>query len=216
MHIGHAFSYSQQDFVIRYQRMNGKNIFYPFGTDDNGVATERLIEKMNKVKSRNMDREKFIKLCLKTLDSGLRDEHLNDFKQLGLSCDWSLFYTTMNKHCQKISQRSFLDLYKKGREYRKEAPTMWCPQCQTGISQVECQNKELKSFFNDIIFKVDNEDLIIATTRPELLPACVAVFYHPDDQRYKKYKGKFASVPLFGFKVQYFQMKEQTLKREQE
>lgn len=201
VHIGHAFSYSQQDFVVRYQRMKGKNVFYPFGTDDNGVATERLIEKMNKVKSRDMDREKFIKLCLKTLDSGLRDEHLNDFKQLGLSCDWTLFYTTMNKHCQKISQRSFLNLYKNGREYRKEAPTMWCPQCQTGISQVECQNKELKSFFNDIIFKVDNEDLIIATTRPELLPACVAVFYHPDDKRYQKYKGKFASVPLFGFKV---------------
>ena len=201
VHIGHIFSYSQQDFVIRYQRMIGKNVFYPFGTDDNGVATERLIEKMNKVKSRDMGREKFIKLCLKTLDSGLRESHLNDFKQIGLSCDWSLFYTTMNKHCQKISQRSFLDLYKKKLEYRKEAPIMWCPQCQTGISQVECEDKEFKSFFNDIIFKVDDEELIIATTRPELLPACVAVFYHPDDKRYQKYNGKFANVPSFGFKV---------------
>jgi len=201
MHLGHAFSYAQQDFVVRFQRMLGKNIFYPFGTDDNGLATERLVEKMKKVKSKDMDRKEFIKLCLTTLEKELRPKYIEDWKRIGMSCDWNIFYTTINEHCQKISQRSFIELYKNKREYRKEAPTMWCPECQTGISQVECQDKELSSFFNDIIFKVNKQDISIATTRPELLPACVAVFYHPDDKRYQKYKNKKAKVPLFDFEV---------------
>jgi len=201
MHIGHSFSYSQQDFIVRFQRMKGKNIFYPFGTDNNGVATERLIEKMKGIKSRDMPREKFVQICLETLDKELRPAYIQDWKRMGMSCEWSIFYDTIDKHCQKISQRSFLELYKMGREYRKDAPTMWCPECHTGISQVECVDKELESFFNDIIFKVGSENLTIATTRPELLPACVAVFYHPDDKRYQKYNGKKAKVPLFDFEV---------------
>ena len=201
LHIGHSFSFSIQDFIARYKRMNGYNVFYPFGTDDNGVATERMIEKLKKVKSRDMDRQKFIKLCLDALDAGIRDGYINNFKEIGLSCDWSIFYTTIDDHCQRISQRSFIDLFKAGYCYRKEAPAMWCPECQTGISQVECEDVELSSYFNNVIFSVDKKDLIIATTRPELLPACVAVFYHPDDKRYQKYKGKKAKVPLFDFEV---------------
>ena len=201
MHMGHAFSYAQQDFVVRFQRMIGKNVFYPFGTDDNGIPTERLIEKTKKVKAKDMPRDKFVKLCLDTLEKELRPEYIADWKRIGISCDWSIYYTTINEHCQRISQRSFIELFKKGREYRKEAPVMWCPECQTGISQVECQDKILDSFFNDIIFKVGNENLLIATTRPELLPACVAVFYHPEDKRYQKFKGKKAKVPLFDFEV---------------
>ncbi|MBW2989204.1 valine--tRNA ligase [Candidatus Woesearchaeota archaeon] len=201
MHLGHAFSYSQQDFLVRFHRMLGKNVFYPFGTDNNGVATERLIEKMKKVSSREMERGKFVKLCLETVKKELIPQYTNDMKRLGLSCDFSIFYDTIDETSQKISQRSFIDLFKKGREYRKEAPAMWCPECQTGISQVECQDKILDSFFNDIIFRVGSEDLMIATTRPELLPACVAVFYHPDDKRYQKYRGKKAKVPLFDFEV---------------
>ena len=184
MHIGHAFSYAHQDFVIRFQRMLGKNVFYPFGTDDNGIPTERLIEKTKKVKAFKMKRQDFIKLCLETLEKELRPKYIQDWKRIGMSCEWNIFYTTINEHCQKISQKSFIELYKAKRAYRKEAPTMWCPECQTGISQVECQDKILDSYFSDIIFKVGKEDLIIATTRPELLPACVAVFYHPDDKRY--------------------------------
>lgn len=179
MHLGHAFSYSQQDFLVRYKRMRGYNIFYPFGTDDNGIPTERLVEKEKKVRARDMDRQEFVSLCLKTLEEELRPKYIADWKRIGMSCDWLIFYTTINKHCQKISQKSFIDLYQMGREYRKDAPTMWCPECQTGISQVECQDKEMESFFNDIVFKVDRENLLIATTRPELLPACVAIFYHP-------------------------------------
>ena len=201
MHLGHAFSYAQQDFVVRFQRMLGKNVFYPFGTDNNGVATERLIEKMRNIKARNMDREEFRKLCMETLDKELRPKYIADWKRIGMSCDWNIFYDTIDEHSRKISQRSFIQLYKAGREYRKDAPAMWCPECETGISQVECQDKELDSFFNDIVFKVGDEELIIATTRPELLPACVAVFYHPTDKRYQKLKGKKAKVPLFDFEV---------------
>lgn len=201
MHLGHAFSYSQQDFIARFQRMRGKNVFYPFGTDDNGLATERLIEKTKGVKASRMDREEFIKLCLDTLETELRPKYIQDWKRIGMSCQWDVFYTTINKHCQKISQREFINLIKMGRAYRKDAPTMWCPECNTGISQVECEDKELSSFFNEIVFKVDGEELIIATTRPELLPACVAVFYHPEDKRYQYLKGKNAIVPLFDFEV---------------
>ncbi|MBR9700184.1 valine--tRNA ligase [Candidatus Woesearchaeota archaeon] len=201
MHLGHAFSYSQQDYMVRYHRMRGKNVFYPFGTDNNGVATERLIEKMKKVKARDMDRDEFVKLCLDTVNSTLKPQYVQDMKRLGLSCDFDIFYDTIDKHSQAISQRSFIDLYKAGREYRKDAPSMWCPRCETGISQVECEDKEKDSTFNDIVFKVDGEDLVIATTRPELIPACVAVFYSPGDKRYNKLKGKKASVPLFDYDV---------------
>lgn len=200
MHIGHAFSYAQQDFIVRYKRMKGFNVFYPFGTDDNGLATDRLVENMKNVRSSDFDRKEYNKLVLDTLDE-IRPGFIADWKRIGMSCDFNIYYTTINEHCQKISQRSFIELYREGRQYRKDAPTMWCPECKTGVSQVEAEDKELDSFFNDIIFKVGDEDVIISTTRPELLPACVAVFYHPDDTRYQKYDGKMARVPLFDFEV---------------
>ena len=201
MHIGHAFSYAQQDFMVRFHRMKGDNVFYPFGTDDNGLATERLIESSKGVKSSEMPRKDYVKLCLETLEKELRPQYIADWKHLAISCDFSIFYTTINEHCQRISQRSFIELYKMGREYRKESPTVWCPECKTAIAQVEMEDKELSSKFIDIVFKVGDEELIIATTRPELLPACVAVFFHPDDKRYQKLKGKMAKVPLFDFEV---------------
>jgi valyl-tRNA synthetase len=201
MHMGHAFGNSQQDFIARYKRMRGFNVLQPFGTDDNGLPTKLLVEKEKHVKASMMDRKEFIKLVLDTLEKELRPKYIQDWKRLGISCDFDVFYTTINEHCRKISQKSFLDLHKAGRQYRKEAPAMYCPKCQTAISQVECEDHNISSFFNDIVFKVDNKDLIIATTRPELLPACVAVFYHPDDKRYHKYKGKKAKVPLFDFEV---------------
>ena len=200
MHIGHACSYSQQDFIIRYKRMRGFNIFYPFGTDDNGLPTERLVEKTLNVKAKDMPREKFIELCVQFLKKEL-PRFIQDWKNIGMSCDWDIYYSTINAHSRKIAQWSFLDLYKKGRLYRKDAPAMWCPECRTGVAQVEVHDKEIASTFNDIIFKVNKEKLKIATTRPELLPACVAVFYHPSDKRYQKYKGKMVKVPLFNFEV---------------
>lgn len=201
MHIGHAFSYSQQDFAVRYHRMKGENIFYPFGTDDNGLATERLIEKIKGVKATRMDRQEFAKLCLETLDRELRPKYVSDWKHLGISCDFSVRYTTIDKHCQRISQRSFIELYRMGREYRREAPTIWCPECHTAIAQVEMEDREIPSKFNDIVFTAEGKELLIATTRPELLPACVAVFAHPNDERYKAIVGKTAKVPLFDYEV---------------
>jgi len=200
MHIGHACSYSQQDFIARFKRMSGFEVFYPFGTDDNGLPTERLVEKKKNVKAKEMPRNEFVKLCLDFLKEEL-PKFRQDWKNIGISCDFDILYSTIDAHSRKISQWSFLDLYKKERAYQKDAPAMWCPECKTGVAQVEVQDKEMDSTFNDIVFKVGKEDLIIATTRPELLPACVAIFYHPNDKRYKKYLGKKAKVPLFDIEV---------------
>jgi valyl-tRNA synthetase len=200
MHIGHACSYSQQDFIIRFMRMKGFEIFYPFGTDDNGLPTERLVEKTKGIKSKDFQRSEFIKICMDFLKEELPN-FIQDWKNIGVSCDWNMSYSTIDDNSRRISQWSFLDLYKKGRIYRKDAPAMWCPECRTGVAQVEVQDKEIDSYFNDILFECGKEKIKIATTRPELLPACVAVFYHPEDERYQKYKGKKAKVPLFNFEV---------------
>jgi|ETNmetMinimDraft_2_1059921.scaffolds.fasta_scaffold03099_4 valyl-tRNA synthetase len=176
MHIGHAFMYSQMDFIARFKRMQGFNLFYPFGTDDNGLATERLIEKMKGVKGSRMDRSEFAKLCIDTLDKELRPEYLADWKRIGISCDWNIFYTTIDEHSQKISQRMFLDLVKKKRVERKFSPITFCPQCQTAIAQVEMEDVEKKTELVYVKGKVESGEFIIyATTRPELHPSCVGV-----------------------------------------
>ena len=200
MHIGHAFSYSQQDFIIRFMRMKGLNIFYPFGTDDNGLPTERFIEKINNVKSKDMGRTEFINLCLKTLKK-ITPDCVQDFIDLGVSADYDMCYSTIDDHTRKISQKSFIDLFKQKIAYQKNFPTMWCPECQTSIAQAELEDREIPSVFSTLKFKVDDKDLLIATTRPELLPACVAVFVNPKDKRYKNLVGKQATVPLFNHKV---------------
>lgn len=199
MHIGHSFSYSQQDFIARFRRMKG-NVFYPFGTDDNGLPTERLIERVKNVKSKDMARSEFIDLCLKTLKE-ITPEFVNDWKKLGVSCDYDITYSTIDDASRKIAQKSFIDLYHEGRAYKKEFPTLWCPECSTGIAQAELEDKEEESLFSTLKFKVDDKELLIATTRPELLGACVAVFVNPRDKRYKKFVSKKAKVPLFGHEV---------------
>ncbi len=203
MHIGHAFSYSQQDFVARYQRMQGKNVFYPFGTDDNGLPTARLIEKEKKIKEFDLGRKDFIKLVLETLEKELRPKYLEDWKRIGMSCDFNIFYTTINTHCQKISQESFIDLYKDGRIVRKRTPFMWCPECQTSIAQVELEDKQKSSKFVHIKFETSvGKTIVIATTRPELMPACVAIHVHPEDKRYKEFIGAKAKLPIFEREVE--------------
>lgn len=200
MHIGHAFSYSQQDFIVRFMRMKGKNIFYPFGTDDNGLPTERFIEKLNNLKSKDMGRSEFIELCLKTLKKFTPD-CVKDFIDLGISSDYNLYYSTIDEHSQKVSQNSFIELFKKKQIYKKKFPTIWCPHCQTSIAQAELEDKEQESLFSTLKFKCGEKDLLIATTRPELLGACVAVFVNPKDKRYKNFVGKKANVPIFNFEV---------------
>ena len=199
MHIGHAFSYAHEDFIARFHRMKD-NVFYPFGTDDNGLPTERLIERLKNVKSKNMPRSEFIKICLKTLKEIIPD-FIEDWKKLGVSCDYDISYSTIDENSRRISQKSFIELFKKGLVYRKEFPTIWCPECQTAIAQAELEDKQEESKFSTLKFKVDGKDLLIATTRPELLGACVGVFVNPKDKRYKSLVGKKAKVPLFNFEV---------------
>jgi valyl-tRNA synthetase len=203
MHVGHAFSYSQQDFLARFWRMyiaKKGQVFYPFGTDDNGLPTEKLVERINNVKSRDMPRDEFIKLCLWTLRK-VTPDFIQQWKNLGISCDYDIFYSTIDKNSRKMSQKSFLELYKKGFIYKKDFPTIWCVECQTAIAQAELEDREENSKFITLKFFADGNELLISTTRPELLPACVAVFVNPKDKRYKWTKGKEARVPLFNFNV---------------
>tara|TARA_Y100000310_G_scaffold344244_1_gene455955 strand:+ start:14745 stop:17087 length:2343 start_codon:yes stop_codon:yes gene_type:complete len=200
MHIGHAFSYAQEDFIARYKRMSGFEVFYPFGTDDNGLPTERLVEKLKGVKSKSMSRSDFISLCLKTLKE-IIPEFIQEWKDLGVSCDFDISYSTIDKNSQRISQKSFLDLLNAKLIYKEEFPTIYCPECQTPVAQAELEDKNLSTQFTTLKFKAGSKILPIATTRPELLGACVAVFVNPKDKRYKSLIGKQASVPLFNHKV---------------
>jgi valyl-tRNA synthetase len=201
MHIGHAYSYAQQDFYARYNRMRtGGMVFFPFGTDDNGLPTERLVEKLKGVKSTRMDRAEFRKLCFDTIQE-IKPDFISDWKRLGMSCDFNTTYSTIDPRCQATSQRSFIDLFRKDRVYRLESPVAWCVQCQTAIAQAEFDNVDQQSSFNDINFSIGDEHVTIATTRPELIPACVALAAHPEDKRYAKYHGKKVMVPLLNYEV---------------
>ncbi len=197
MHMGHAFAFSQQDFIARYKKMRGFNVFHPIGFDNNGLATALMVEKKKKIKSKNFSREEFIKIVLEgTLEE--EKKMIAAFKSIGISFDWTLLYRTIDKLARKTAQHSFLDLNRQERLYRKDAPTMWCPNCETAVAQAELEDKEIASTFNNIVFKTEKgKEIIIATTRPELLPACVAVFVHPTDGRYKDLVGKKLKVPLF-------------------
>jgi valyl-tRNA synthetase len=206
MHLGHAFSYAHQDIIARYHRMKGENVFYPFGTDDNGLPTEKLIEEIGKVKLFDLGRERFIDLCRRTIKH-LLPEFISDWKSIGMSCDFSKPYSTISPEVQKLSQQYFIELYNKNRVYKKESPVLWCPECQTAIAQAEVQDKEKESLFTEIEFQSVHSarehmhSICIATTRPELLPSCVAVFVHPKDKRYRAFVGKNVIVPIFGQEV---------------
>lgn len=200
LHVGHGMHYSQFEFVARFQRMRGKNVFFPMGYDDNGLPTERYVEKKYNINKSKTSRSEFVKLCLEeTKKTG--KTYYDLFTRLGFSIDWNLLYQTISEKAQRVAQKSFIDLYQKGRLERVDIPTMWCTSCQTTLAQADIDDMEMASHFNDIIFKCGGKDLIIATTRPELIPACVTVCYHPDDQRYQNLKGKFAQVPLFKYEV---------------
>lgn len=201
LHIGHIFSYTHADLIARYKRMKGYNVFYPMGFDDNGLPTERFVEKKNNTKAHLLKRSEFIKLCLKeTVEVEKLFENL--WRSIGLSIDWTKLYSTISDDVRKTSQYSFIDLYNKNLIYRKQEPSLYCTTCRTSVAQAELDSSELASQFNDIAFTDDDgQRHIIATTRPELLPACVAVFFHPEDERYKHLAGTFMTTPVFEKKV---------------
>ena len=202
IHIGHIFSYSQTEMIARYKRLRGYNIFYPFGFDDNGLPSERLVEKEQGKKAHEIGREAFSKLCYETTDK-YEAEFQELFSKLGVSTDWDIHYKTVSPSTIKISQASFLDLANHGHCYHKESPALWCNECLTSIAQAELETKTIQTTFNYIHFKTveDDEEFTIATTRPELLPAIVCVFVNPNDEARKHLIGKTAHIPVIDVEV---------------
>src|SRR5579863_4555704 len=229
LHVGHVFSYTHTDLMARFERMRGKSVFYPMGWDDNGLPTERRVQNYFHVRCnsglkyepelslpapesiypksppREISRRNFIELCLR-----LTQEDEKSFKalwgRLGLSVDWSQEYSTIDARCRRAAQRSFLDLWRKGHAYSVEAPTMWDVDFQTAVAQAEVEDRKVQGHFHHVRFGVEGgeDGFTIATTRPELLPACVGVTAHPNDGRYKHLFGKRALTPLFGVPVPIF------------
>lgn len=202
IHIGHIFSYSQAEMIARYKRISGYNVFYPFGFDDNGLPSERLVEKEQGKKAHEIGRENFSKLCYEITDK-YEAEFQDLFSKLGVSTDWSMHYKTVSPSTIKISQNSFLDLIEKGHCYHKESPALWCNECLTSIAQAELETKTIKTTFNYVNFETveDGEKFTIATTRPELMPAIVCVFVNPNDEKNKHLIGKTAHIPVIDVDV---------------
>lgn len=197
LHLGHVYSYSHPDFMARFWRMNGFRVYYPMGFDDNGLPTERLVEKRLGISATQVGRRAFIEKC-QQISEEAEQEYQVLWRRLGLSIDWRYTYRTIDDASRRISQRSFIDLYRKGLVYQKEAPAIWCPLCRTTIAQAELEDLDRESEFFTLAFRTpDGEIAPIATTRPELLPACVAVFTHPEDNRYRHMVGQQLQVPLF-------------------
>ncbi len=207
LHIGHVFSYTQADFVARYMRMSGKDVFYPMGFDDNGLPTERLVEKIIDKKAGVFEAENghgsFVKKCREVVFEAEKEFEIL-FNSIALSVDWDQKYQTISPESQKISQASFVDLYRKNLVEKKFEPVFWDISDRTALAQADLIDKEVEGVMNEIEFSIEGSDekIIIMTTRPELLPACVAVMVHPEDERYKKFHKQSAITPLFGVKVE--------------
>ncbi len=201
LHLGHIYSFTHTDIIARFQRMSGANVFYPMGFDDDGLPTERLVEKRLGIRAQDVGRDAFIAKCLEISEEAEAD-YRAIWRRLGLSIDWRHTYRTIDEHSRRVSQLSFIELYRKGLAYRQTAPAIWCPECGTAIAQAELNDMERESTFYTLAFALENgAALEIATTRPELLPACVAIFVHPGDARYAALVGQHSIVPLFGHRV---------------
>jgi len=203
LHIGHLFSYTQAEMIARFRRMQKYNVFYPFGFDDNGLPTERLVEREENVRASAMPRSEFTAKCQNTIEK-YENEFKEFWKSLGFSADWETEYQTISPEVSRISQELFLELVKKGKAYAKESPVLWCCECLTSIAQAELDTVDIESSFNYIPFLITHNKsmrLEVATTRPELLYACVCLFVNPNDKRYESYVGKTAIVPIYDYEV---------------
>ncbi|GAA0198647.1 valine--tRNA ligase [Glutamicibacter creatinolyticus] len=225
LHVGHMFSYTQTDVVARYQRMSGKNVFYPLGWDDNGLPTERRVQNYYGVRcdpskpyiqdyqppakpaknQRDWDvvsRKNFIQLCEQL---AVEDEKVFEqlFTTLGLSVDWRMTYRTIDDNSRAVSQRAFLENLSAGDAYMAEAPTLWDVTFRTAVAQAELEDREVAGAYYRYPFTTeDGEQVFIETTRPELLAACAALVAHPEDERYQHLFGKTVTSPLFGVPVE--------------
>jgi valyl-tRNA synthetase len=201
LHVGHAMSYAQAEFIIRYQRMRGRNVFYPMGFDDNGLPTERYVEQKYEINKSRTTRSEFRALCLAETAKTAAD-YERFWRKLGLSVDWRLRYSTIDDHCRRTAQVSFLDLYRQGRVYRSEEPVFWDPSMQTSLAQADLETITRQATLHDVAFRApDGRDLVISTTRPELIPSCVALYFNPEDERYASLADQRAVVPLTDHEV---------------
>jgi len=200
LHIGHAFHYTHIDFVAKYKKLKGNEVYFPLCFDVNGMPIEVNVEKKYGIRMRDYPREEFVKLCEKFADENI-DLMTNQFKLLGVNADPSLYYRTDGEYYRKLTQISFIKMYKKGLIYKGTHPVNWCPRCETAIAESEIVYEERDVDLNEIKFKGEDFDIIIATTRPELLPACLAIAVNPDDERYSNLVGKEVEIPIFKKKV---------------
>ncbi|GGS69018.1 valine--tRNA ligase [Nonomuraea spiralis] len=220
LHVGHVFSFTHTDIMARYQRMIGKSVFYPIGWDDNGLPTERRVQNVYGVRCDpslpydpdfvppdkpgkreiSVSRRNFVELChqLTAIDEKAFEEV---WRRVGLSVDWDLLYTTISDESRAVSQRAFLRNLGRGEAYLAEAPTLWDVTYRTAVAQAELEDREWPGAFHRISFYGERGPVWIETTRPELIPACVALVAHPDDERYKPLFGTSALTPLFGVEV---------------
>jgi valyl-tRNA synthetase len=229
LHVGHVFSYTHTDIVARFQRMRGKAVFYPMGWDDNGLPTERRVQNYYGVRCDpslpydpsfrppdapekrvvSISRPNFIELCARlTAEDEKAFEHL--WRRLGLSVDWSTTYATIGRRAQRASQIGFLRLLARGQAYAVEAPTLWDVDFRTAVAQAELEDRDIAGAYHRVRFALEQKGsrsptesafVDIETTRPELIPACVALVAHPDDERYRPLFGRRAVTPLFGASV---------------